>query len=81
MSDKKVEVSYAVLHNAVFVKGLGQIDKTLDKGAFGSNRGFKLTVVNEQFLCLNIKDMQGIKPYQVFIPMTNVSHFVTAEPQ
>lgn len=71
-----VKVNYAVLHNAPFVKDLGELNKTLDSAAFSKERAFSMAVSeNSQFLIIDVKGRTNGKPYTLHVPMTNVSHF------
>jgi len=80
----KTKVTYAVLHNPVFVKDVGQLKATLDRSEFSQDRKFDMALLSSpetgSFLLLSLTAKVSKKPVEIVIPMTNVSHFILAEP-
>lgn len=70
-------VTYAKLHNGIFIPKVGNLKDTLEAVDSGTGKAVKMTI-QEPWVIAEFKDSVG-KPVVTAIPTTSFSHLVLAK--
>ena len=71
------ELEYAVLHNSLFIVGIGDLGKNLSSKTTPTLKAVKMTV-DEPFIVVEVEGSRSHKTHRVAVPITN---FMLVEPK
>ncbi len=77
--ENEVVITYAALHDVVFIPGAGQFGPTLTNDATGKTKDLKMTLLGNELLQLSIGKAPG-KVVKALIPLATVKIMIEASP-